>query len=55
MRIIWLLGSCLLLIVSLVMAIKQIKEKKPITDPYLILSILTCVIALRMVAKMIGM
>lgn len=55
MRIIWLLGSCLMLIASLVMAIKQIKEKKSITDPYLILSILTFVIALRMVAKMIGM
>ncbi len=54
MRIIWLLGSCLMLIASLVMAIKQIKEKKPITDPYLILSILTFAIALRMVAKMVG-
>lgn len=54
MRIIWLLGSCLMLIVSLVMAIQQIKEKKPITDPYLILSILTFAIALRMVAKMVG-
>lgn len=55
MRIIWLMGSCLMLIASLVMAIQQIKEKKPITDPYLILSILTFVIALRMIAKMIGM
>jgi hypothetical protein len=43
-----------MLIVSLVMAIQQIKEKQPITDPYLVLSILTFVIALRMVAKMIG-
>ena len=54
MRIIWLLGSCLMMIASMVMAITQIKGKKPITDPYLVLSILTFVIALRMVAKMIG-
>lgn len=54
MRVIWLLGSCLMLIASIVMAIEQIKGKKPITDPYLVLSIITFVIALRMVLKMIG-
>lgn len=54
MRIIWLLGSCLMMIASVVMASTQIKEKKPITDPYLLLSILTFAIALRMVLKMIG-
>ena len=54
MRIVFLIGSCLMLIASVLMAIKQLKEKKPITDHYLLLSILTFIIALRMVAKMFG-
>lgn len=54
MRIMFLCVSCLMLITSIVVAIKLIKEKKPITDPYLLLSILTFAIALRMVLKMIG-
>ena len=54
MRIVFLVGSCLVLIASALMATKRIKEKKPITDPYLILSIITFIIALRMVFKLLG-
>ena len=54
MRIVFLIGSCFILIASALMAIKLIKEKKPITGLYLILSIITFFIALRMVCKMLG-
>lgn len=54
MRIVFLVCSCLMLIACVLVAVTQIKEKKPITDPYLVLSILTFAIALRMVLKMIG-
>ena len=54
MRIMFLVGSCLMLISCVLVAVTQIKKKKPITDPYFVISILTFVIALRMVLKMIG-
>ena len=54
MRVIILIASCLALIASALMAIKLIKEKKPITDLYFILSIVTFLIALRMIFKMLG-
>lgn len=54
MKIVFLITSCLMLIVSVLMAIKLIKEKKPITDPYLLLSILTFLIALRTIYRMLG-
>lgn len=54
MRIVFLIGSCLMLIASAFMAIKLIEEKKPITDLYLILSIITFLLALRIVFKMFG-
>ena len=54
MRIVFLVGSCLMLIASALMVTKLIKEKKPITDRYLILSIITSLIALRMVFKLLG-
>ena len=54
MRVIILIASCLMLIASALMAIKLIKEKKPITDLYFILSIVTFLIALRMIFKMLG-
>ena len=54
MKILLFIGSCLMLTVSVLMAAKQIKEKKRITDPYLLLSILTFIIALRMVGRMLG-
>lgn len=43
-----------MLTASLLVAVKQIKAKKPITDPYLLLSILTFLIALRMVGRILG-
>ena len=49
-----LVVSCLMTIASALMAIKQIRAKKPITDLYLILSILTFFIALRMVSRLLG-
>ena len=55
MKTVMLVGSLLMMFVSVFMAIRQIKDKKPITDPYLILSILTFLIALRMIGKMIGL
>lgn len=53
MKNVFLLGSFLVLIASILMAIKQMKAKKPITDLYLILSILTFFIALRMVGRIL--
>lgn len=53
MKNLFLLGSFLALIASVVMAIKQIQAKKPITDLYLVLSILTFLIALRMVGRIL--
>ena len=52
MRIVFLISSCSIMIVSVLMAIKLIKEKKSITNPDLIVSIITFLIALRMVYKM---
>ena len=52
MRIVLLISSCSIMIISVLMAIKLIKEKKPISNPDLILSIITFLIALRMVCKM---
>ena len=54
MRTIILVCSCLALIVSLIMVILQIKEKKPITDPFMILLIITFIISLRMIVWMLG-
>jgi len=54
MRIVFLTGSCLMLIASVVVAIMQITQKKSITDPYLIFSIITFLIALRTIFKMLG-
>ena len=54
MRTIILVCSCLAMIASLIMAIMHIKEKKPITDPFPILLIITFVIALRMIIRMLG-
>ena len=54
MKIIMLAGSCLMLIAAALMIIVQIKRKKRITAPYVILSIITFVIALRMIGKMVG-
>lgn len=54
MKILLFIGSCLMLTASVLMAIKQIKEKKRIADPYLLLSILTFIIALRMFGRMLG-
>lgn len=54
MRIVILAGSCLMLIACILMAIILIKEKKSITNPYLLLSIITFLIALFMICKMLG-
>lgn len=54
MRMVLLLVSCLMLIASALIAMKQIRGKKPITDLYLILSIFTFFIALRMVGRILG-
>ena len=54
MKLIMLVSSILMLILSVLMVFVQVKEKKRITDPYMILSILTFVIALWMIVKMMG-
>ncbi len=54
MKMIILAGSCLVLIGCVIMVIMQIKKKKPITDPYLLLLIITFFVALRMICKMLG-
>ena len=54
MRLFILMCSFLVLIACALMAIKLIKEKKPITDPYLILAILSFFIASWMICKMFG-
>lgn len=54
MKTVFLIGSCLMLIACVLVAVTQIKRKKPITDPYLLLAIITFVIALRMICKMLG-
>ncbi len=54
MRIILSICSCLMMVACAVMTIKLIKEKKPNTTPYLILSIITFLIALLMFCNMLG-
>ena len=54
MRTIILVCSCLALLVSLIMVILQIKEKKPITGPFFIVLIVSFIIALRMITRMLG-
>ena len=54
MKMIILASSCLVLIGCVIMVIMQIKKKKPITDPYLLLSIITFFVALRMICKILG-
>ena len=54
MKTVFLLGSCFAMIASALIAIRQIRGKKPITDLYLIVSILTFFIALRMVGRILG-
>ena len=46
MEIIILISAIIMLFTSLAMAVMLIKNKKPITDPYLLISILTFVISL---------
>lgn len=53
MNMIMLVASCLMLTAALLIAAIQIKGKKSVTDPYLILSILTCFIALLMIYKQV--
>ena len=50
-----LITSVLMLIASALMAVKLIKDKESITNPYLILAVITFLIALRMVCWMIGL
>lgn len=54
MKNMFLVVSCLMVIASALMVIKQIREKKSITDLYLILSILTFFVALRMICRILG-
>jgi len=54
MKMVLLIGSCFMLIACVLFAITQIKKKKPITDPYLLLSVITFLIALRTICRMLG-
>ena len=54
MKIVFLASSFLMLIACAIVVILQIKKKKPITDPYMVLSIISFFIALRMICKMLG-
>lgn len=54
MRIVFFVGSCLMMIACVLVAVTQIKNKKSITDPYLLLAIITFLIALRTICRMLG-
>ena len=54
MKIVFLVGSFLMLITCVLVAVTQIKKKKPITDPSLLLAIITFLIALRTIFRMLG-
>ncbi len=54
MRMIFLVCSCLMLVSCVVMAIMQIKEKKRIVSPFMILIVASFFIALFMLLKMLG-
>ncbi len=54
MKLIILVSSCLALIASAIMAIKTIKDKKSIKDPYFLLSVVTFIIAVWMIARVLG-
>lgn len=53
MEIIILISSIMILFTSVVMAIMLIKNKNPITDPYLLLSILSFIISLWQICKIL--
>lgn len=53
MEIIILISAIIMLFTSLAMAVMLIKYKKPITDPYLLISILTFVISLWQICKIL--
>lgn len=54
MRIVFFVGSCLMPIACVLVAVTQIKKKQPITDPCLLLAIITFLIALRTLCRMLG-
>ena len=54
MRMVFFVGSGLMLIACVLVAVTQIKNKKSITDPYLLLAIITFLIALRTICRMLG-
>lgn len=53
MNSIILICSCIMLISSTLVVLKQAKEKKPISDPYLILAILSFLVSLTMIISRI--
>jgi len=54
MKTIGLTAFCLMLAASVLLFTKQIKKKNSLKNPYLIASILLFLIALRMVARILG-
>lgn len=54
MKIILLVGSCVMLVGCPVMAVMQIKEKKRIADPFTLLIVVTFLISLFMLIKLLG-
>ncbi len=54
MKIIILVSSCLMLISCVFMAIMQIKEKKRVLSPFMLLIVLTFFVALLMILKLLG-
>ncbi len=54
MKIIILVSSCLVLVSCIVMAIMQVKEKKRVLSPFMLLIVFTFFVALFMILRMLG-
>ena len=55
MKLVLLIGSCIVAIGSAVVAVVLFKEKKTVKDPYLIFCIFTFVVNILMVCRMLGL
>ena len=53
MNILMLVLSCIMVLVTTLVIILVIKEKKTVKDPYMPLLVLTLILALRMIFKLI--
>ena len=49
-----LIGACVMMLICLIMGVMMLREKKPLTNPYVLLTIITFLLALRMSLKLLG-